>query len=334
MRLFFDTDFYKQLKPFSSFVTQSPNHSITSSLHHFITSSLNHLITPSLHHFITQPLISMRNLAVFIVRHYFFLVFILLEIISLYFLVQRNYFQHTSAVSSANWFTGTIYQAKTDLTQYLDLKEQNRMLSESLADTLSHQNSSYMFYSSKTTSFIDSVYKQRFKYLAADVIDNTVELRNNLIVLNRGRLQGVQEGMGVVCTQGIVGMVKEVSDNFCVVMSVLHKDTKISASIKKDNTFGQLSWDGINYQIATLTGLGTDSKIANGDTLISSGLGDAFPEGIPVGTVKHFEIKPGDKTYTVDVKLTTDFRKLRHAFVVEDFMKGELDSLKIKVGMK
>jgi rod shape-determining protein MreC len=275
----------------------------------------------------------MRNLAVFIVRHYFFLLFLLLEILSLYFLVQRNFFQHTSAVSSANWFTGSIYQARTDFSQYLDLKEQNKMLADKLADTLSHQNSSYLLYSSHTQSFNDTIYKQRFKYLSAQVIDNTVELRNNLIVLNRGRLQGVQRDMGVVCAQGIVGIVIEVSDNFCVVMSVLHKDIKISASVKKDNTFGQLTWDGIDYRVATLTGLGTDSKIANGDTLITSGLGDAFPEGIVVGTVSHFELRPGDKTFTVDVKLATDFRKLRHAFVVEDLMRNELDSLKIKTGI-
>src|SRR4051812_16216552 len=117
----------------------------------------------------------MRNLAVFIVRHYFFLLFLLLESLSLYFLVQRNFFPHSRAVSSANWFTGSIYQARTDFTQYLDLKEQNKMLADRLADSLSHQNSSFLFYSSHAKSFTDTVYKQRFKYLEAQVIDNTVE---------------------------------------------------------------------------------------------------------------------------------------------------------------
>src|ERR1044072_5143433 len=99
----------------------------------------------------------MRNLAVFIVRDYFFLLFLLLEILSLYFLVQRNYFQHTSAVSSANWLTGSIYQAKTDFTQYLDLKEQNKLLADRLADSMSHENSSFLLYTSKTKAFADTV---------------------------------------------------------------------------------------------------------------------------------------------------------------------------------
>lgn len=276
----------------------------------------------------------MRNLAVFLVRHYFFLFFLFLEILSLYFLVQRNYFQHTSSVSAANWFTGSIYQARTDISEYLDLKEQNKMLSDKLAEQLTQQNSSWMLYASRGKIFTDTIYKQRYEYLSAEVIDNTVTLRNNYIILNRGKLQGVLPDMGVVSAQGVVGIVREVSDNYCVVMSILHSDTKISASIKKDGSFGKLTWDGKSYQYATLADLPDYSKFANGDTLISSGLGDAFPEGVPVGTVKTYEFKPGEKTYSVEVKLATDFRKLRHVFIVKSLMRIELDDLRKKTGVE
>ncbi|MCX6311232.1 MAG: rod shape-determining protein MreC [Bacteroidetes bacterium] len=276
----------------------------------------------------------MRNLAVFVIRNYFFLLFLFLEILSVYFIVQRNYFQHTSAVSAANWFTGSIYQARTDFSEYLDLKEQNKILSTKLADQLSKQNSSWMFYSAHGTIYNDTIYKQRYEYLPAEVIDNTVTLRNNYIILNRGKLQGVLPDMGVVCGQGVVGIVREVSDNYCVVMSILHSDTKISASLKKDGSFGKLTWDGGSYQYATLADLPDFSKIAKGDTLISSGLGDAFPEGVPVGVVKSFEFKPGEKTYSVEVKLGTDFRKLRHAFIVKSLMRVELDELRKKAGVE
>jgi rod shape-determining protein MreC len=274
----------------------------------------------------------MRNLAVFLVRHYFFLLFLLLESLSLYFLVQRNYYAHSSAVSSANWFTGSIYQAKTDFTQYLDLKEQNKLLAARLADSLSHQNSSFLLYTSKTTAVSDTFYKQRYEYLTAEVIDNTVERRNNLIILNRGKLQGVETDMGVVGPQGVVGVVLQVSDNFCVVMSVLHKDTKISASLKKDESFGQLSWEGVDYRHAKLTDLQNYSKITVGDTIMCSGLGEVFPKGEMVGTVSSFTMKSGEKTYTADILLATDFRKLHHVFIVKNLMKTELDDLKNKSG--
>lgn len=277
----------------------------------------------------------MRNLVVFIARHYFFLLFLLLEILSFYFLVQRNYFQHSSAVSAANWVTGTIYQARSDLTSYLDLKEQNKMLAGQLAQLMNRDSASFMRFNTHVVAVGDTVYKQHYEYMTAEVIDNTVTLQNNYIILNRGRLQGVEKDMGVMCAQGVVGNVLDVSDNFCVVLSLLHKDVKgsLSVALKKDGTFGQLQWDGTDYQEATLTGLPSHSKVAVGDTLITSGLGDAFPKNILVGTVTKFEIKKGDKTYTVNVKLSTDFRKVYHVFIIKNYMRDEVEGLKQKTGI-
>ncbi|MEO5645584.1 MAG: rod shape-determining protein MreC [Bacteroidia bacterium] len=274
----------------------------------------------------------MRNLAVFLVRHYFFLFFLLLEVLSLYFLVQRNYFQHASAVSASNWFTGSLYQARTDFSEYLDLKEQNKVLADKLAQQMNQANASYFTYTSKGTSYNDTTYKQRYEYLAAEVIDNTVTRRNNYIVLNRGSQQGVLVDMGVVSAEGLVGIVREVSDNFCVVMSLLHSDSKVSAALKKEGSFGTLVWDGSDYRTATLKDLPV-VPIKVGDSLVSSGLGDAFPSGVPVGTVSSFKINGENKTYIVEVKLATDYRKLRHTFIVKNLMRDEINDLKIKAGV-
>lgn len=276
----------------------------------------------------------MRNLVVFIARHYFFLLFLFLEIISLYFLVQHNFFQHSSAISASNSFTGSLFKMRTEMVEYLDLKEQNKKLSDQVAFNLSHDNISFLMYTANTKPISDTTYKQHYEYLSARVIDNTVTERNNYLILDRGRLQGVDVDMGVVCSDGIVGIVREVSDNFCVVMSVLHKDSKVSASVKRDGTFGQLLWDGTDYRKATLIDLPIHSKIKNGDTLITSGLGDAFPEGVAVGTVAHFEKKGGDKNYTVDVNLATDFRQVRHVFIVKNLMRDEIEQLRLKAGVE
>lgn len=274
----------------------------------------------------------MRNLAVFLVRHYFFLFFLLLEILSIYFLVQKNFFQHASAVSASNWFTGSLYQVRTDFTEYLDLKDQNKSLADKLAQQMNQQNSSYFLYTSKGTAFNDTVYKQRYEYLAAEVIDNTVTRRNNYIVLNRGSKQGVEVDMGVVCAEGVVGIVREVSDNFCVVMSLLHSESKVSASLKRDGSFGTLVWDGDNYREATLKDLPV-VPIRAGDSLVSSGLGDAFPTGVAVGTVSSFKINSENKTYVVEVKLATDYRKLRHVFIVKNLVREEINAVKEKAGV-
>jgi rod shape-determining protein MreC len=275
----------------------------------------------------------MRNLIVFLARHYFFLLFLVLQIISLTLVVNHNYFQKAAAVSASNALSGSMYETRNEITQYFDLKDQNIQLSEMNAILLGKMENSYLNYDTTSTVVVDTVRRLRYTYIAAQVLDNTVSLRNNYIVLNRGSLQGVKPDMGVITPGGIVGIVREVSDNFCVVMSLLHKDSKISASVKRDGTFGQLAWNYLDYREGEMTDLPTHSKIAIGDTLVTSGLGDAFPAGIPVGTVMSFERRGGDKTYTVRVRFTTDFRKLHHVYIVRDLMRPEIDQLKEKAGV-
>jgi len=281
----------------------------------------------------------MRNLIVFLARHYFFLLFLVLQIVSLTLVVNHNYFQKAAAVSASNALSGSMYETRNRITQYFDLKDQNIQLSEMNAILLGKLESAYLNYDTTSTLVSDSVLfgseikRLRYTFIAAQVLDNTVSLRNNYIVLNRGSLQGVKPDMGVITPGGIVGIVREVSDNFCVVMSLLHKDSKISASVKRDGTFGQLSWNYLDYREGEMTDLPTHSKIAIGDTLVTSGLGDAFPAGIPVGTVLAFERRGGDKTYTVRVRFTTDFRKLHHVYIVRDLMRPEIDQLKEKAGI-
>lgn len=275
----------------------------------------------------------MRNLAVFLVKNYFFILFLFLEVISLYFVVQHNYFQHASAVAASNAVSGSLYEWRSGMTEYFSLREQNDQLANRLADFMTRDSNALLSVKPVVRTVNDSLYDQRYEFLSAKVIDNTVSLRNNYIILDRGLRHGVGKDMGVVCPNGVVGIVRDVSENFCVVMSVLHEKSSISACVKRDGTFGQLIWDGDDYLEASLTGLPTHSKIAKGDTLITSWLGDTFPEGIPVGTVISYEKKAGEKYFTVRVKLTTDFKKIKHVFIVKSLVREELDSLRQKNGI-
>lgn len=275
----------------------------------------------------------MRNLVVFLARHYFFLLFLFLQIVSLTLVVNHNYFQRAAAVSASNALNGSMYETRNEISQYFDLKDQNIQLSELNGILLGKLETAYLNYDTTSMLVNDTTHRLRYTYIAAQVIDNTVTLRNNYIVLNRGAMQGVKVDMGVITPGGIVGIVREVSDNFCVVMSVLHKDSKVSASVKKDGTFGQLSWDYTDYRQGIMNDLPTHSKIAKGDTLVTSGLGDAFPPEIPVGTVLTYEKLAGEKTFSVRVQFTTDFRKLHHVYIVRDLMRDEILELKEKAGV-
>lgn len=272
----------------------------------------------------------MRNLLVFLTRNYFFLLFLALEFFAVSMLVRYNYFHRAGAVSAANVVSGNMLEMRDDMTEYFGLKTENDRLARENALLRSQQKGAFMDYTTNVDTISDTIYKQQYQYIVAKVVDNTVNLRNNYITLNRGTEQGVKADMGVICPDGVVGIVKYVSANFCTVMSLLHKDMHVSAKLKRDGTFGQLDWNPPDYTKAILHDLPSHSKIRKGDTLVSSGLGDAFPEGIPVGYVNSFKIKSGENFFTVDARLSTDFKKLKYVYVIRNLMKDEQQELQKK----
>jgi len=270
----------------------------------------------------------MRNLLVFLGRHYFFLLFLALETCAVTLLVRHNYFHRASFVNTSNDVVGNMLEARDEVTQYLHLKADNESLREQNAKLLEQQKNAFAEFSTSTFKVNDTIYKQQFEYIGARVVDNTVYRRNNYLTLNRGTAQGVQKDMGVICPEGVVGVVLEVSENYCTVMSLLHKSAKVSARLKRDGTIGPVTWDDASdYRSATLRELPTHAKLAKGDTLVTSGLGDVYPAGIPVATIDTYEIVSGEHYYTVKVHLTTDFKKLEHVYIIKNLLKAEKEEL-------
>lgn len=269
----------------------------------------------------------MRNLILFIWKHNFFFLFFLLESISVYFLVSHNYFHRASFVSSANNISGSVYQTYSNVTDYFSLGEANRILAEENAKLRSLNKAAFDLYSNKITVVNDTVFRQKYIYRSGKVVNNSVSNQKNYLTLNIGSKQGIKKDMAVVSPLGVVGIVEQVSDNFCSVMSVLHRDTKISSKVKKDGSFGPLFWEGDDPRFVTMTDIPTHVKLIKGDTIVTSAYSTIFPEGIMVGTVDSFERKAGQYFYTLKVKLSTPFKSLNHVYVIENILKDEQEQL-------
>jgi rod shape-determining protein MreC len=146
-------------------------------------------------------------------------------------------------------------------------------------------------------------------------------------MLNKGSADGVSKDMAVISSRGIVGIIRDVSKNFSSVISVLHKDTRISAKIKKNNYVGTLIWKGMDYRTAYLMDIPTHVKLNLGDTVITSGFSYIFPEGVVVGVIKNFNILEGDNFYTIKLSFSEDYNKLDHVYIVNNLMKSEQEQL-------
>lgn len=269
----------------------------------------------------------MRNLIVLIWRNYFFFIFLLLEGLSIYLIVQNNYYQKASFVNSSNAVSANILATSSNLESYFYLRTENENLAKENADLRARIFESYAIIVKDQYVVNDTLFKQKYTYTSAKVVNNSTNFRNNYITLDKGWAQGVHEDDGVISSTGVVGLVKSVSKNFCTVKSTLHGKSTISVAIKKDGSFGPLTWDGVDYSYATLSDIPTHVKLLKGDTLITSAYSTTFPTNILVGTVESWERESGKPFHTVKVKLSTDFKKISHVYIVNNLFKAEQEKL-------
>jgi rod shape-determining protein MreC len=269
----------------------------------------------------------MRNIFLFLSRSYFFILFLFLEVICVYFIVQNNSFQKASFINSTNAAAGSIYNYYNNATEYLHLKVANESLAEENA--LLRSRIPNAFYDNKldTLSINDSLHHQQYTYITAKVVNNTVTKRNNYLTLNRGSIHGVKPESGVVTSGGVVGIVKDVSEHYCSVLSLLHKDTKISAKIDKSNYFGSLVWEGGNARYATLLDIPKHVDLKKGERIVTTSYSSIFPENITIGSILSWEVKPGDNFYTIKIQLSTNFANISYVYIINNLMKEEQKKL-------
>jgi len=183
--------------------------------------------------------------------------------------------------------------------------------------------------SAKNTVVKDTVNKVQYTYLAARVIKNSITLRNNIITINKGSNDGIENGMAVISAgKGVVGIIRDVSPHLATIESLLNKDTKISVSLKSTNALGSLVWGDRNsdFRKASIKDIANHVKVKLRDTIVTSGFG-SFPPGILVGTVSNRGISTGDNFLTIEINLFNDFSTLQYVYVIKDRLAQEQKAL-------
>lgn len=269
----------------------------------------------------------MKTLFLFLWRFKYFILFLLTEAFCFYLIFRNNNFHHSAFVNSSNAVAATVSETVTSAKEYVNLRKVNNDLALENSKLRSMLPATYYADSAESKSISDSAHHQQYSFLTGKVINNSVNRRNNYLTLNIGSLQGIKPEMGVICSEGLVGIVKDTSKHFCSVMSFLHKDSKISAKLKKSGYIGSLVWDGYDANHASLKDIALHVQFAKGDTIVTSSYSSIFPEDIMIGRIEDFETKAGDNFYDITIRLSTDFSKLSYVYVVNNLLKDEQQTL-------
>lgn len=269
----------------------------------------------------------MRYLLYFLRKHYFYFLFLVLEVIGLLMFFRLNAYQNTAFSGFTGGLAGSVLNTSNSISDYFSLKRVNAVLAEDNARMHSTRPESYFKADTSTFFHHDTIYKLEYRYISAKVISNTTQKRNNFIMLNKGRDAGVEPNMGVILGNRVVGQVVSVSKHFSWIMSLLNKDSRISGKFLKNDQLVNIEWNGGDYRYGEVKEVPKHVKIVKGDTIISSGNSNIFPEGLLIGTIESSTIVPDENFNYATLKFSTDFNSLRYVEIIVDLMKQEKEDL-------
>ncbi len=277
----------------------------------------------------------MKNLINFLIQYSVVFLFLFLEVISFTLIVKNQEYQKSVFFSSSNSVVSGMYEWSNSVVEFFKLRAANENLSEentSLKNQIINLQNKLSTLRKETP---DSVHfrippEMEYQFIAAKVINCSTNKIQNYITLNKGAIDGIKIDMGVISDEGVVGIVKTVSNRFSVVIPILNPKLEISCKFKRSNYSGGLLWDGEDYRYANLKDIARHVELALGDTLVTSGFTSNFPEGIPVGNIEDFKIRESDAYYKIKVKLAVNFRTLSHVKVINYINHQEQKELEKK----
>jgi rod shape-determining protein MreC len=274
-----------------------------------------------------------RNVFLFIRRYFNFLFFLVLQVVALSFLFRYNKFHEAAFLTVATEVTGRFNEKYNNVEYYFQLKKTNDSLAKDNVRMHQLLKENYEAPGSEKKLIIDTVKIdslkeiQKYYFMDAKVVGSTTSLQTNYITIHRGSAQNIKPNMGVVSSQGIVGRVENVSQNYATVMTLLHRFFKVVVKLKNSNDRGTIEWDGLSPLFVTLKDIPKSAKVTKGDTVVTSQISSLFPANIMVGTVYEIVDDKSSNFYTLKIRPSTNFFNLEYVYVIENLQYDEQKKL-------
>ena len=276
----------------------------------------------------------MRNLLEFLAKYNHWFVFLILEVVSMVLLFQYNSYQGSAWFSSANAVTGKLYEWDANVETFFLLTKVNQELTQ--RNAYLEQEVQKLSDSLVSVTKDSSIYHRdqfalprNYRLIPAKVVANSVDKPGNLMTIDKGSADGIHKDMGVISGTGVVGIVYLVAEHYAIVIPVLNTKSNISCMIQNRGYFGYLRWKGGVSDLAYLEEVPRHAHFKLGDYVVTSGYSAVFPPGVRVGRILHVFNSADGLSYRVQLRLSTDFARLRDVCVIEDAaMKERLEIMR------
>lgn len=262
-----------------------------------------------------------------IIKNGLFLFYVLLSLLAFVFTFRQKVYHKSVLDKTSTQFSGFVDERVSNATQFVHLKIDNQVLQDENSKLLQEiEKLKGEIWESDTVQapISNQEFHQTYRFIPVQVINNSVMKSHNMITINKGSRQGIQEGMGVISPDGVIGFVYKTSENYARVMSTLNENTKITAQIKNNRYFGTVSWDGKDPRYVQLSEIPKYIEVSKGDTIETDGKSGVIPGGLMIGTVLSSQVDEFTGERDIQIQLKEDFSRLRYAQVVVHLQKSEL----------
>ncbi len=239
-----------------------------------------------------------------------------LMLVALIFTIQSHSYHRNSFVHSTGNITGSFLSSRNDFNDYFNLKEENdRLRKENAALRMKYlANGDTLLGNEISLVFTDSI---PYKVFPSRVIKNDYNKRDNYLTIDIGSNQGIDVDMGVITTDGILGIVDISNNRFSRVISILNSEMSLNAQIKGSNVIGSLTWNGNDPYTMSLIDVPRLAKVTPGDTIVTGRQSTTFPPDILIGVIKKSQLVENGSRYQIDVELFNDMTNLGTAYVIK-----------------
>ena len=260
----------------------------------------------------------MQSIINSIVKNRNLIIYLILSFISFSFLYNNSSLHFNEFGKISTYLSATSSKFSSSINSYFNLKSENeKLINENLQ--LKKMESKYRF-TQINEDTLNSI-------ISATVIVNSINKSKNIIIIDKGKLDNINLEMGVISSEGVVGIVKSVTNNYASIISLLNTDLKLNAILKNSSTIGSVTWDGLNARILKLNDIPLSSSLKVGDTVVTGGMSFYFPKGVPIGRIINYDNNSLEGYYEIDIEAFNDFSSLSNLYILNRTDNNEIQSL-------
>lgn len=148
------------------------------------------------------------------------------------------------------------------------------------------------------------------------IVTKQLNTLNNSLSVNVGRKDGIQRGMPLINSDGLIGKVILVANNYSQIMPLSHPLFRISAQLQGGKANGIITWDISSPSYLIMEFVPKTVPIDTGMVVQTSGLGNEFPAGIPIGEVIDYRSQKGTNTQQLIIKPFNKLSEVSEGFIV------------------